>query len=342
MLLSIWIYLQSLRFSGFSGFSAKTIVFALLFLLCFWGMQLEFLKAEDCPCKKDVDNLRRAQKKAQEEGVSSSRRIYRIKKEFYITREMIARALNCACAGDPQTVENDGSDIPLLGPSEVGSNCQDIVKVQLDFNFAQQMALEDVNRSIRRMAVRAGANAIVIDSYLPEKGISAKLLKCGDNVERSTSDRFVKLEGRVYDRRNNLSWQYCSRGQELVGDICKNEPLPGGWNPAKRYCRGLPPIDGRYWRLPKADELLSLVFQSVKPGTGPRIDKSVFPQTLPEVYWTKDTYWTQLAVMAVDFESGRKIVYGSDELAYVRCAIDLPEDADFSSDADSGSDADSN
>jgi hypothetical protein len=56
-------------------------------------------------------------------------------------------------------------------------------------------------------------------------------------------DRFARRGDTVLDRRTALEWTARDHDEAL------------SWTDADRYCRGLPPGDGRDWRLPELDEV---------------------------------------------------------------------------------------
>lgn len=82
-----------------------------------------------------------------------------------------------------------------------------------------------------------------------------------------------------------LEWMRCSVGQVYVEDTCRGEVLRMPFRSVPEAMRRVTDSAGLGWRLPTRRELMSLVADTPIP---PRIDATVFPQTLPEGYWTSE------------------------------------------------------
>ncbi|MHB1206707.1 MAG: Lcl C-terminal domain-containing protein [Rhodospirillaceae bacterium] len=96
--------------------------------------------------------------------------------------------------------------------------------------------------------------------------------------DSSQPGRFVAKGDEVLDTKTNLTWQRCSVGQHLEGDICTGTVEAVDWNQAKKKARG-------GWRLPTLEELTSIAAQPCGMATA---DKKTFSGMDPIKPW----YWT--------------------------------------------------
>lgn len=117
----------------------------------------------------------------------------------------------------------------------------------------------------------------------------------------------------VYDRKTDLTWQRCSYGQ--------------GWDEAVSRCTGQPrklrfdearKLEAVGWRVPKLDELVSIV----QRGSKPALDAQAFPDTPPTYFWATDNREDDTA-WYVSFADGRTNHYfpprtNSDLVRFVR------------------------
>ena len=108
----------------------------------------------------------------------------------------------------------------------------------------------------------------------------------------------------VIDLKNKLEWLKCTTGQQ--------------WSDEKQACLGTPvkldlksveeannllneQIEGE-WRLPSRKELESLICKSCK---GAKIDKTFFPNTPAEPFWTSQrNWWSPKFFWSVNFFTG--------------------------------------
>ncbi|AXR60503.1 DUF1566 domain-containing protein [Leptospira mayottensis] len=91
--------------------------------------------------------------------------------------------------------------------------------------------------------------------------------------------------GTVTDQNTGLLWSQCSEGQGGVG--CPGASLDLDWNAALNACNVLNLAGRTNWRLPNANELLSIVdFNNNNPAT----NAVSFPNTPNSSYWTSTTY----------------------------------------------------
>ncbi|EMO33703.1 PF07603 family protein [Leptospira santarosai str. HAI821] len=93
------------------------------------------------------------------------------------------------------------------------------------------------------------------------------------------------LDGTVRDQNTGLLWSQCSQGQTGVG-CAGGASSDLDWFAALNECNNLN-LAGRIWRLPNANELLSIVNFNI---SNPAIDPVFFPNTSNNNYWTSTTY----------------------------------------------------
>jgi len=86
----------------------------------------------------------------------------------------------------------------------------------------------------------------------------------------------------VVDKDSKLAWKRCSDGQSWNGASCSGEATGHTFTEALRV--SAPANDGLIWRIPKPEELATLVINNA--ACTPAIDQEVFPHTLPGTYWS--------------------------------------------------------
>jgi hypothetical protein len=92
--------------------------------------------------------------------------------------------------------------------------------------------------------------------------------------------RFEIHSDTVYDNSTDLTWMRCSYGQQwMEGSGCAGSVKLVDWDSAMALQSQIDPA----WRLPKRDELQSIVVHNCK---SPAINETVFPRTEPMQYWT--------------------------------------------------------
>lgn len=118
-------------------------------------------------------------------------------------------------------------------------------------------------------------------------------------------DRFALDEDEATDRTTGLVWKRCSAGLEWLGekDGCGGEIAAA--TPAQAAELGRKA--GADWRVPTADELLTLVTRACGE---PAIDKNVFPDVPLDPGGEGSLYWTTTEagmldmLVTVDFRDG--------------------------------------
>jgi hypothetical protein len=83
----------------------------------------------------------------------------------------------------------------------------------------------------------------------------------------------------VYDTRTDLTWQRCPYGQRWQPgpDRCTGTAVRITFDDAKK-------LESQGWRMPRLDELVSIVVK----GNTPAIDPLAFPDTPPTYFWATD------------------------------------------------------
>lgn len=119
----------------------------------------------------------------------------------------------------------------------------------------------------------------------------------------ASGEHYTIEEGTVYDTWTQLTWQ---------------QPFPSErytWEDATNYCASLA-LPGTGWRLPSINELQTLVDDSVNPA----IDKTAFPGTPSEYFWSSSAViddatraWTAF------FTNGSTYSFAKSAAKNVRC-----------------------
>ena len=293
-------------------------------------------KKSNCKCLKSVKRLEETTKLSKKQGLSISK-AYRKNSNLFISPQTIIEALNCTCARSALSkdlvVNMPSKEVPLnkkaehiliLAPGEVPKNCKKILA--LSYNFTKPIKFRTAINSYSNLAADLKGNAVVIYQFHKRKGTKARIFRCPQTAQTDekifADTSFKEFSNYVFDPQTGLSWQYCSYGQTLNEGKCIGEPRRLSLTEAKNYCASLYTIRQKKWRLPEAEELLSLVRkQKIKEGA--KINQKVFSSTPAEVYWSYTHYWDKRGQMTVDFESGNMIAYSKKLRGYVRCVIDL-------------------
>jgi hypothetical protein len=112
----------------------------------------------------------------------------------------------------------------------------------------------------------------------------------------------------VKDARTGLTWQRTLDAGRL------------SWEEATAYCDNLKTLGGGSpWRLPRYKELMMLVDRSLR--TGPALDRTVFPNTPAEPFWSATKYAdaSEGSIWFVDFAAGSGGKTASTTAYQVRC-----------------------
>jgi hypothetical protein len=86
----------------------------------------------------------------------------------------------------------------------------------------------------------------------------------------------------VTDSTTRLTWRRCAEGMRWDGKACAGKLAKYMYGPAKRAAASGAKGDGKAWRIPTRDELVTLVDMARKK---PRIDPQAFPQTPSAPFW---------------------------------------------------------
>ncbi|MBB1077631.1 DUF1566 domain-containing protein, partial [Rhodoferax sp. 4810] len=117
--------------------------------------------------------------------------------------------------------------------------------------------------------------------------------------------------GTVIDNRTGLMWKTCSEGQTWSGVTCNGAAATYNWSGAL----ALTPVtfaDYSDWRLPSANELLSLV-ENCRSGSA--INDELFPNTPNTAFWSSSPFANgTTGAWCVGFDNGSLLSYGRDSL----------------------------
>ena len=110
---------------------------------------------------------------------------------------------------------------------------------------------------------------------------------CGSDQFATGAGRFEdNADGTVTDTRSHLMWMRCSRGQQWIDKRCAGQALRLSWQAAKEFAEDVNQQGQMFyndWRVPKVSELATIAELQC---ASPRINVSVFPDTVPSWYWT--------------------------------------------------------
>ncbi len=114
----------------------------------------------------------------------------------------------------------------------------------------------------------------------------------------------VSADGQqVTDSTGGLVWRRCVEGMKWNGSICAGKPLKYNFAGAKAAAAAAA-ADGKAWRVPTKEELLSLVDAKVKKK--PKIDLAAFPNTPSLQFWaTRAGGDDNLNAWLINFANGR-------------------------------------
>ncbi len=136
---------------------------------------------------------------------------------------------------------------------------------------------------------------------------------------QATEDGAYVIKGdRVIDLRSGVEWLRCSVGQQFEEDVCTGEVLRLSQDEVKDAIQIANRELGGIWRLPTREELELLICETCPE---PKINKSVFPGTMSEPYWTGQRNWiSPKNFWSVNFMTGHS--YGR-FFPYQRLAVRL-------------------
>ena len=131
----------------------------------------------------------------------------------------------------------------------------------------------------------------------------------------------VHDDGTVIDAATGLMWKRCLQGKSGL-DCATGAAAAFRWVEALNEARGEIFVGYDDWRLPKVEELCSIVPVDV---SGTAIDASVFPHTESAEAWTASANLDfATGAWAVDFASGEAVVGVRDDPKQVRLVHDAP------------------
>ena len=108
-------------------------------------------------------------------------------------------------------------------------------------------------------------------------------------------------DGTVTDKQSGLVWMQCSLGQDSE-DSCYGDADFYDWQEALEAADELDFANYSDWRLPNIKELASLV---ARDRYSPSINNTIFPNTLPDVYWSSSPRnWAYSSSWSIDLYDG--------------------------------------
>jgi len=172
-------------------------------------------------------------------------------------------------------------------------------------------------------------------------------------IMRQAGDHFVEISpGIVRDKRTNLEWMRCSIGQDWneLTQYCDGKATSYTFKGAQAIARRLNQAGGYNsridWRVPKKEELASLIFcskgytggytsKNIRPGFGscadgslrPTIAQAVFPGTSRDFYWSSSSYEESSQwgwYVNFDFGATMPNILGFEDFNHVRLVRNSP------------------
>ena len=98
-----------------------------------------------------------------------------------------------------------------------------------------------------------------------------------------TNGQFLARDHLIIDLRSGVEWMRCSVGQQWNGTRCDGEIIRLNHDDVAKAIVIANEQLGGHWRLPSREELEGLVCAGCETI---KIDSSIFPNTVPEPYWT--------------------------------------------------------
>ena len=137
-------------------------------------------------------------------------------------------------------------------------------------------------------------------------------------AQTPSDEAYVIKDDRVIDLRSGVEWLRCTVGQQFNEGACTGEVLRLTQDEVAEAIQVANRELGGVWRLPTREELEFLVCESCP---APKINKTVFPGTVSEPYWTGQRNWiSPKNIWSVNFMTGHS--YGR-FFPYQRLAVRL-------------------
>ncbi|TGM58368.1 DUF1566 domain-containing protein [Leptospira adleri] len=151
-------------------------------------------------------------------------------------------------------------------------------------------------------------------SILPVAKNSPNNLRCVSGNSIPAFSFLDRGDGTIRDLNTGLLWQKCTSG--LTVTACTGVSNTLDWNQAINDCNNLA-LDGRTWRLPNVNELLSIVDYTT-PGLA--IPNAFFPNTEIGLYWTSTTFDNvKSSAHLIDFTTGSLGTNDKSSFLFTRC-----------------------
>jgi hypothetical protein len=138
---------------------------------------------------------------------------------------------------------------------------------------------------------------------LARRLVMFSLLLAATSASHGAGRFAVSADGmEVRDSTTKLVWRHCAEG--LSGPACTGKLVRFKYAGAKTAAERAAKSDGKGWRIPTKDELLSLLDKTVKKK--PLIDVHAFPKTPSELFWaTRAGTDDNLNAWLVSFANGK-------------------------------------
>ena len=151
----------------------------------------------------------------------------------------------------------------------------------------------------------------LLAAALSSASIADQSCKTGDPLSSPTSRFEDNGDGTVTDTATMLMWMRCSAGQTWSQEACDGTPRAYNVDDARQLAKQVND-EGAYffddWRVPSIRELATI---SERQCSDPRINLTVFPNTPPDFYWSRNVRAGERAS-----RRGYAMSFGADGVAF--------------------------
>jgi hypothetical protein len=218
----------------------------------------------------------------------------------------IATILLASCKDGPTSEPHEDfaacdGGVYLLGACEPLPAC--------DGACPEAVALADTNLTACMGPAESGEDGTIACPGEAGADACATTEGCGQDAQYGgpSSDRFERGAGEepvVHDAVTGLDWMGCALGQ--TGGGCSGEGALSDWHVAEAACEESGWGGFTDWRLPRADELHSLVDFST---TGPAADLAAFPNTPSRFAEDYDAWWMDCVWSGTDHANDADVAW---------------------------------
>lgn len=145
--------------------------------------------------------------------------------------------------------------------------------------------INKVAKSVAKNTVVNSLRIFAVSTLFVGISFSAYAQEClSDGLETTPNDNFEAVTtSTLLDTTTDLVWRRCAEGQTWDGSTCSGEAVKYTWQQALQLAQQASNDDLLGWRLPNVKELATL---TERDCVRPAINRSLFPATPPDDFWT--------------------------------------------------------